>query len=123
MIVYKVVDTLDESHLYSCIITTPEWMCEYRINTPTLPIKGTYLMAFRTLKQAECFMGNHDHQAIYRAEAKVAPIGRKLILFWPLISSEHLNQFWDGKIKRNTKTPAPDGTVFCYEITLLEKVE
>ncbi len=121
MIVYKVV-WLDRGKLLS-IGPMDEMACEYAIGKTTLPPIG-YLFAFRDLASAQVFVapyriGWHVLQ-IYEAEADVVEQSGDLEMA-STPDSRRIRRFWEGGTTLS-RTLAPDGTVYCRSITLLEEV-
>jgi len=114
---YKVVLQKDNGH-YSSIIPGVE--LEYRVGKPTVPeIENSKLFCFDSLHNAENFRDENIALHIFSCEiknpskppAKIAvPTARNILRYWG-------NDF-DTYGNKNTIT----GTVFCDEITLLEKV-
>ena len=87
--------------------------CCYSLYERTLPRYGTYLYAFKTLKDAASFeylQANPLHH-IYEAHAEVVPVE-------PWIGTVNDPQFyWQKKHEEFRNTP-PKGTVFCGWIEL-----
>jgi hypothetical protein len=124
MIVYKVVETHGTDRNYSCVICEAGWRREYIVGQPTYPIPGSALMAFDSLKAAESFRFLNKTQAIYLAEAKKSRRHRAALIHWGWIEEDVLQTFWKyRKVARSASDMVvPPGTVFCDEITLLERV-
>jgi hypothetical protein len=97
----------------------------YQIGIPTKPkVKGTLLTAYRTLEDARQFVRDYAPKVIYRAEAKIsrAKFVAKCRYFIDLDYA--IEDCWDPKRKApiGLESGWPEGTVFCTEITLLERV-
>jgi len=125
MKVYKVLIRKNR-RLYSFILSGKAKV-RYRINRAARPkVKGSLLMAFQTLEAAKGFKHGDSRAAIYLAEAQVAPQSE-----WPShlififkgdeLTLDSISKHW-SLLGPLGKHEAPRDTVFCTEITLLERV-
>ena len=100
----------------SAVVEGP-WMCTYVINEPTEGHKGTPILAFSTRRQARALRGDADHGLrVFKAEMKNPRPQRQIAYPW---SWDEFEKFWqDGRCR--TTLSAPNGTLACDAITLLE---
>ena len=88
---------------------------------PTVAPEGTRLLAFSTKKEALLFFKDWKPKfEVWRAEAKNTQKVSALTWSW---SRANFIRFWQGIPAVLILASAPQGTVCCSELTLLEKVE
>ena len=116
---WKVVRERDGAFC-SAVFSVGPWSCRYAVGKRTVGINGTPVLAFRTRYAARRFRG---YNLIPGASLAVFKAKLENPRPQPSIASPALpglfKQFWEG-IFYNLPPPAPDGTLACDAITLLE---
>lgn len=117
---WKVVKPRDEAFC-SAVIKNGPWSCRYAVGERTTGRTGTPVLAFRTRDAARRFKRTHVLQGqghvVFRARLE-NPHPQSVIVpvYWPYVG---FRRFWDGDPYEATS--APDGTLACDAITLLER--
>ncbi len=93
--------------------------CKYARGLKTTGVRGTPVLAFRTLKDARAHWHEHAHVQIWRALAELPVSVSKIGTFDLTLSLDRIEVFWSGRDEM--WIPAPAGTVACRSIELVRE--
>lgn len=96
-----------------------KYCIQYKVGEPTFPFQqGTKIFVFDSFENAQKFA--YTTEIIFKVTAKNPRPAKTIAERWP-----DLDRFWTAKQLREHTTKfgiAPNGTIFCDSITLIEKV-
>jgi hypothetical protein len=83
-------------------------------------IKGSRLMVFKRLKDAESFMGGSIGKTLWRCEVKSPKKQRTIADFWRIYDNRFISSFWKGS--QEGVYEAPEGSYSVLAVRLISKV-
>ena len=112
---WKVVRENADGAFVSALNHGTVWSCQYAVGQRTVGRAGTPVLAFRTRKAARKFALSSAFP-VFRARLENSRRQKCVAVPW---CSSLFEAFWAGGPQE--RRPAPDGTLACDAITLLER--